>query len=323
MFTVGLFTYQRPHYLLRQLSFFKQLGYKFRLIILDGSEEDPYREQNKAIAATFNAQYYNIVDFRERHLKFFENLDSEFASWAADDDLIVPTFFADGETFLKSNPEYKAIAGKVYTMHYSRHAPENGYYFREYLDNKYDIVRGDLVERMIRRDQSYGLGCPPTFYGVKTYDVMKMFNKHISRISLFTSMERLDEICTLLQGGIKVIDTLMGFRDYSSETTRQVYRDDPVYYISAEDTIQLQQIIREELQHEISSTDLLDYFESYAWPLPLRPPQGIAPDGRFGMKEKVESKFNLLFAHKIHGFDSNVTKALRASMSSYRKPFFS
>jgi len=319
MFTVGLFTYQRPLYLKRQLSFFKDLNYDFRLIILDGSEAEPFRSQNKTIAESYHLEYYNIVDFRERHLKFFEKLDHEFASWCSDDDLVMPTFFKDGEAFLRNNKQYAAMAGKVYTLQYRQHSPKRGYYLRQHLENKYDILYGDLVERVVRRDQSYGLGCPPTFYGVKTYEVMKMFNKHISRISLFTSMERLDMFCTLMQGGIKVVDTLMGFRDYSSETTRQVYRDDPEYYISKEDTQQIQNVIREEMTDQMPNKELLDYFAGYAWKLPLRPPQGEPMIVKYGWSELFESLRNLYFAHYFHEFDSSITKALRKNIVKYSK----
>ncbi len=315
---VGLFTYQRPIYLERQLNFFKDLGFDFRLIILDGSEKQEFRDQNKVLAAKYQTEYLNEVDIMGRHQLFFKKLDTEFSAWAADDDLIVPSFFTDGANFLKENKGYSAIAGKVYTLHYDRWKPNKGYYLRSYLENKYDILYGDLIEKMVRRDQSYALGCPPTFYGVKTYEVVEMFNKYITNIKLTTSMERLDEICSLLLGGIKVIDTLMGFRDYSSDTLRFENRDDPEQYISKEDTLLLQHVICTELKDKIDSKDLLEYYASYAWPLPLRLPQGGGDfSGLTGWKRDIESVANLFIAHRYHKFDKAVTKALRTSMLKY------
>lgn len=317
LITVGLFTYQRPIYLERQLSFFKDLNFDYRLILLDGSDGKSFREQNKIIAKKYNAEYLNEIDLMGRHSLFYKNLDTEFSAWCADDDLIVPSFYRDGSIFLKENKDYAAVAGKVYTLEYDRSKTYKGYLLRNYLDNKYDILYGDLVEKMIRRDQSYGLGCPPTFYGVKRYEVVETFNKYISNIKLTTSMERLDEICTLSKGGIKVIDTFMGFRDYSSETLRFDFRDDPEQYISNEDTIQLQNAIRIELKEKIENKDLLEYCVGYAWPLPLRPPQGQIPDFKYTLKKRIESFVNLFMAHRFHTFDKTITKAMKRNMLEY------
>src|SRR5580658_3695655 len=135
---VGLFTYQRPIYLERQLNFFKDLGFSMRLIILDGSETEEFRKNNKFLAEKYNAEYLNEVDIMGRHQLFFKKLDTEFSAWAADDDLIVPSFFTDGANFLKEHKEYSAIAGKVYTLGYDRWRTYKGYYLRSYLENKYD-----------------------------------------------------------------------------------------------------------------------------------------------------------------------------------------
>ena len=113
------------------------------------------------------------------------------------------------------------------------------------------------------------------------------------------------------------MDTLMGFRDYSSDTTRDPERDDPVTYISHEDTLILQDVIRNELKDEIKSKEMLDYFASYAWPLPVRPGQYVTPNDWMSWKLRVESFANLFLAHRFHEFDKKITKAMRENIRRY------
>lgn len=316
-------TYQRPHYLKRQLQFFKDLGSDFRLIILDGSKEISFLSQNELIAKEYKAEYYNKVNPAERMVLFSEKLDTEFAAWSADDDLIVPSFYNAGVLFLQENKQYSVVAGKTYTLHYNRTQPWKGYFLRNYLGNTYDFFYGDFAEKMIRRDQSYALGCPPTFYGVRKYDNVQLFCKYVNKLKINSSMERLENICNILHGGMKVINVLMGFRDYSSEPIRQTERADPEIYISKEDIVVLEDVIRNELKNEIKNKEMLEYYVSYAWLLPLRPAQGNEMTDtdntlnwrlRYSWKLRIESLANLLIAHRFHAFDKTVTKALRRNM---------
>lgn len=315
--TVGLYTYQRPNYLKRQLQFFKDLGYKFRLIILDGSHDEFSRALNEQIAGCYKSEYYHIVDIRERHVFFSEKLDTEFAAFCADDDLIVPSFYTKSAKFLNENRQYSVVTGQLYTFHDWHQFRGKGYFLRNYLGNYYDIILGDFAEKITRKDQAYAMGCPPTFYGVRSSENVKLFCKHIHKVNLHSSIERLENICNLLTGGIKVIDTLMGFRDYSSEPIREAHRDDPNVYISKEDADSLARIISIELSGKYN-TEMLNYYESYAWPLPLRPDQTGGKGAGYSKKARIESFINLYFAHFFHDFDDNVTKALRCAVSNFK-----
>ncbi len=315
--TVGLFTYQRPKYLQRQLQFFKDLGYDFRLIILDGSHDGDLQRANENIAKSFQVEYHHIIDLRERYIFFSENLDSEFAAWCADDDLIVPSYYNSAAAYMSQNPQYSVVTGQLYTLHYSLSPKWWGYFLRNHLGNHYDIFQGDFVEKIVRKDQAYALGCPPTYYGVRRFENIKLLCKYVSDLKLYSSIERLENVCNLLQGGIKTINVLMGFRDYSSEPTREAQRDDPSIYISEEDTSVLQNIIKQELK-KVVNPELLDYYASYAWPLPLRPAQNTQIHIEFGIKERLESMLNLFFGHH-HNFEKAVSQAMRKNALRYIK----
>ena len=115
--TVGLFTYQRPNYLNRQLQFFEDLGYNFRFLILDGSHDQDKQSANETIAKSYKIEYYHIVDLKERHIFFSEKLETEFVAWCADDDLIVPSYYNKAAKFLSENSNYSIATGKLYTFH--------------------------------------------------------------------------------------------------------------------------------------------------------------------------------------------------------------
>jgi len=248
---------------------------------------------------------------------FFSNkLDTEFAAWCADDDLIVPSYYSNAAKFLSENKEYSVATGKLYTFHDWHKFGGNGYFLRNFLGGSYDIYLGDIAEKIIRKDQAYAMGCPPTFYGIRRSDNVVLFCKHISKLKLYSSIERLENITNLLLGGIKVIDTLMGFRDYSSEPIREPKRDDPKLYISHDDTNILAEIISLELTGKCSD-EILKYYKSYAWPLPLRPDQNGGKAAVYNKISRVESLLNLYFAHHYHDFESDVTKALKNAVSNF------
>jgi glycosyltransferase domain-containing protein len=314
--TIGLFTYQRPNYLKRQLQFFEDLGYNFRLLILDGSHDKDLQLTNEQLASSYKSEYYHIIDLKERHVFFSGKLDTEFAAWCADDDLIIPSYYNKAAKFLNENSQYSIATGKLYTFHDWHQFGGKGYFLRNFLGNHYDIHMGDFAEKIIRKDQAYAMGCPPTFYGVRRSENVKLFCKYINDLKLYSSIERLENICNLLLGGIKVIDTLMGFRDYSSEPIREAHRDDPDVYISQKDTDVLSDIISAELSGKCSK-EMLKYYESYAWPLPLRPAQNRVGDP-YTKISKIESLINLNFAHYFHDFDKDVTKALRNAVTNFK-----
>lgn len=309
--TVGLFTYQRPKYLRRQLVLFKELGWSFRLLVLDGSESNEIARLNKSICKDFSVEHIRETSLQARHVILNEKLDADFVAYATDDDLIFPDFYSKGAVFLRENREYSVVAGRLPTLNYVRKYLWLGYYFRNHLSNMYDFHHGDFLERLLRRDQSYYLGCPPTFYGVRRSQVHQTLCKYVGDLKQYSSIERLESISNCIHGGMKVLDTVMGFRDYSSETTRNPQRDDPKQYICNEDIQILQDVIRQELKDSTRSDELLEYYASYAWLLPLRKIQCAGPMPESKPKLVIECLFNKYFSHVTNSFDLNVAQALR------------
>lgn len=267
--TVGLFTFHRTRYLERQLKFFYKLGYDFRLVVLDGSEEEDVIESNKTLCKKYKVEYYHEFKMQERHVILNSIIDTNYVAYAADDDLMVPNFYTTATNYLRDNKQYSVITAKLKTLHYLNNYARLGFYLGGHLGGRYDIYMGDFVEKIIRRDQAYGMGVPPTFYGVRKSEVHELFSKYVTKLDLLSSCERLEALSNFVFGGIKTIDAFMGFRDYSSDPTRQAYRDDPKQYISDPDIKILKEFVVENHSEDVSN-ELLNYYQGYAWPLPVR-----------------------------------------------------
>jgi hypothetical protein len=101
-------------------------------------------------------------------------------------------------------------------------------------------------------------GCPPLFYAVKRTGQTREAFALLRDGMKYSSMELLINAMTLLQGKAGVLPALFGLRDYSSETTRDAIRDDPVAYFSHDDLQYIRSLLipllmdRESLSPEIS-----------------------------------------------------------------------
>jgi len=311
--TVGMYTYHRNKLLERHLEFLSLHPYKFKLILLDGSSDVDCISNNKKLAEKYGAIHFVESSTLKRMHFFFENVTTSFAAWSADDDLFSPDFYSKAIDFLKSDDRYSVVTGKLMTLHYARIKGINSFYLGNFLSNSYDIVEGDFVERIIRRDQVYANGCPPTFYGVRRYDNLAMFMKYIDKLTRGSAMERLEGISNLLFKGMKCLDTtLMGFRDYSSEAHTAADRDDPQTYISDQDAAVLKDIIKSELRPTIESEELLEYYGGYAWKLPLRPAQTVNnKEETSRLKRRIDFVLNRFAYQSNYGLQKDVFKKLK------------
>jgi hypothetical protein len=183
------------------------------------------------------------------------------------------------------------------------------------LSNTYDIIEGDFIERIVRKDQVYANGCTPTFYGVRRYNNLALFMKYVDRLSKGSSMERLENISNLLNNGMKCLDNVfMGLRDYTSEPHREANRDDPDTYIPKEDIEVLKDVIKDELKGSMSDDSLLEYFSGYAWKLPLRPGQEKEQKSIYLIKFLFIFFMNRFIYKKNYGLPEAVFKKIRSAI---------
>jgi hypothetical protein len=311
--TVGMLTYNRSNLLERHLKFMSLYPYKFKIIVLDGSTKPESIAQNKALVAKYGAVHLVEKSTIKRMEFFFENVTTQFAAWATDDDLFSPAFYKEGVDFLSLNRRYSVVTGRMMTLYYEKIRGLDSFYLGDALSNPYNIVEGDFLERIIRKDQVYANGCTPTFYGVRTYDNLKLFMKYVGRLDKGSSMERLENITNLLFNGMKCLDeVIMGFRDYTSEPHRDVERDDPETYIPEHDVNVLKEVIETEVGPSIQSNDVLNYILGYAWKLPLRPAQNIKIEPLRNAARKKQLILNRFFYRSNYGLDKKIFGNLKA-----------
>lgn len=291
-FTVAIFTKDRSTYLLRQLSIFRDIFCDFKIIILDGSRVESNRLLNEKIADQFKSNYLYEPSFFGRMKLLSSVLDTEYVAYCSDDDIINPLYYLDAVNYLESNKEYTLASGKIRAF---SHIPRYKYLVGleiNHLTNTYDIVLGDFVEKICRRDQAYQMGCSPTFYSVRRSTLHHLLASYIGGIETLAGMERLATVLSVLEGGIIAIDTFMGYRDYSSTTTRDENREHPENYLSPADIKTIEHVIENILIKNGRTKEFAAYAKSYAWPLPFRANTGKYIESRGGVKRFCNMIFN-------------------------------
>lgn len=288
--TVAIFTKDRSGYLHRQLKIFSEFSLDFKLMIFDGSTDTAHADKNRKLAKIFQASYIKEICLFKRFALLSDMLETPYVAYCSDDDVINSTYYHDAVDFLEKNSEYSLAAGLTACIAYNKKF--RMYLEIEHLSNPYDISLGDFVEKICKRDQAYMTGCPPTFYAVRRSQTHHLLAQYVLLMKTYSGVERLEAILNLTEGGIKVIDSFMGYRDYSSEPHREAQRDDSVQYIPCEDVVILESVIEDRLLLRGEEWSYIAYAKKYAWPLPLRPNTGSYLERRGRIKRIINMIYN-------------------------------
>jgi hypothetical protein len=84
----------------------------------------------------------------------------------------------------------------------------------------------------------------------------------------------------------------MGFRDYSSTTTRDANREHPNNYLSPVDIKTIEYVIESILIDKGCTKEFASYAKSYAWPMPFRKNTGKYIESRGSLKRFCNMLFN-------------------------------
>ena len=223
--SVYIFTYNRSTLLKRQLNVFSILKIESKVYILDGSTNLIEKTKNQEIAKKYNVNYYYEVSYQKRFKLIDELNTTDFISYCSDDDIVDPRFYSIGSDFLKKNNSYSAVTGRYLCLQYNPKYKFLGYRLINHLPNDFDINTEDFITNIVHLEAAYRLGCPPTHYGVRSFESHKILSNNVARIKYFTSVEQLEKISILLSGGVKVLPYFFGLRDYYNTPTTHKYRD--------------------------------------------------------------------------------------------------
>ena len=100
-----------------------------------------------------------------------------------------------------------------------------GYRLINHLPNDFDINTENFITNIVLLESAYRLGCPPTHYGVRSFESHKILSRYVCKLKYFVSVEQLEKISILLVGGVKVLPNFFGLRDYYNTPTIHEYRD--------------------------------------------------------------------------------------------------
>lgn len=240
LITVIIPTYNRTRELARQLFFLSGFRQRYRVLVLDGGSE-----QNQKINADVCAGYQNVEHHRydaSLHLGMricdgLKMVATPYVLMCGDDDFFFPDGVDECVDFLEHHPEHAAAIGKVWSLRYYPNKP---------------VVSGGLVlgndlqagtqfdhKRFIMRSLFYfiytSIGAIPLYYAVRrTEQTLKAFSLMTPSIK-YSSMELLTNGMLLVDGGVGVLETPFGLRDYGAATTRDPEREGTDLYIPLED----------------------------------------------------------------------------------------
>lgn len=322
---IALITYNRPRYLHRQLEFFSQLGNPYPIRILDGSDASR-KEDNRRIAARYDFAVYRAFPQEmspvERIHRGIEDVDAPYLALCADDDLIHPNGYRQCLAFLETHPEYNVAVGRILALLYARRSLWIGYLLEDHLNNSYDVRQAEFGERIVRLKQAYEMGCPPIFYAVRRTRILQAAYSHWNRFELYSSVELIDKIYTVLDGGAIVLDhVFFGFRDYGSEPIREGRRNDPRHYFNENDARTVREILAGELSARGIAKELVPHVVDQALRLPLEElsqagkPLRPVKSRLLRLARLMATKYFTTWGWSGHGVDSDTARALRRVQS--------
>lgn len=325
-------TYNRPKELNRLMQFLESVGNDFPILILDGSS-DENKLDNKRIVKRFpSASYHSFPPDLHLGLRLREGLslvNTACVVICPDDDFVFPDCLSHCTRFLQEHSDYSAVTGRVSALAYTSRVPvlSRGFRIIDALPNAYDLGHESFLRRMLHLIGLTFAGCPPLFYAVKRTGQTREAFALLRDGMKYSSMELLINAATLLQGKAGVLPTLFGLRDYSSETTRDAIRDDPVAYFSHDDLQYIRSLLipllvdRESLSPETAGYAVHILLDQY---YPVKSPAELfRPHETPGSLEKCFWAIHMLESILLPGFlatrlgiDREVVVKLRRSLNS-------
>jgi len=258
---------------------------EYPVLVLDGSSSAAKalnRPVVRECASATHLEYPAELHLGLRIASGLAHVNTEYVVICPDDDFVVPESVSRCADFLSGHPGYSAAMGRIVALAYSSRIPilKRGFRLIDVLSLDYNLGHRSFVRRILHLVALTFSGCPPLFYSVRrTKQAIEAFSL-VKGDMKYSSMELLVNSMTLLQGKAGVLPVFFGLRDYSSETTRDPIRDDPMHYFTRQDLEYIRSLIvpmmqqRESLPSEVArhaASLLLDQYYAEDNPGELQP----------------------------------------------------
>ncbi len=217
-FTVVIPTYERPRYINRSISFWK--NYPFKVIILDGSKE-PIKELIKYA----NINYHHLpTSFFDRLKYSIDLVDTKYVSLLSDDEFYLPSAIKSCISELENDQSLIACGGQCVGFKY-----KNGQVVGRrlyHILNEYALLSDSPNERMISHMGSY---VPRMIFSVMKSEIWKKLISIISSevFDVYALFELQFEIGGAFYGKSKTIQELFWLRSQENIPIRGEKGFDP------------------------------------------------------------------------------------------------
>lgn len=253
MITLLIPTINRSDFLIRQLHYYRDVGFQGHICIGDSSEVWHVNRIKKAIEelrGSINIKYreYPGVKDPECIKRLLELVETPYAAFVADDDFLIPSAMEQCIRFLETHAEYSAAHGAGITINLK----SSGAFGHVNRVRKYPqpVVEGESAELRITEHLSNYL---VTLFSVHRKETWQKMYKNISFIADRTFTGEMLPCCSsVIQGKVKELDCFYLVRQDHSQ---RYILPGPNNWISSQDWPAWYQTFRETLAGEISEND--------------------------------------------------------------------
>jgi glycosyltransferase domain-containing protein len=200
-------TYNRPQLVQRLVRYYASHAPSHTLLVLDSSAPDVMEANARIIGSLGDRVRY--VPFSQtlrpflKWVRGIELVDTPFASFCADDDLIFPDAMDRSLDFLEANPDYSTAHGLYLGF---RQSGEDVHLAPEYAGPGDELSSAEArIFRLLQRYESL-------FYGVfRTADLLDVFNA-MKAIESSVFQELFQSVATVICGKVKRLPIFYGAR---------------------------------------------------------------------------------------------------------------
>lgn len=263
--TMVIPTFNRCHFLLRLLSFYRSYNFPARILVLDSSSNQNKEINRRTISsfADLNISHFDHYcsldsDPCTKTIDAINYIDTRYTVICADDDLVAPNGIKQSVNFLEKNPDF-TIAHGYYISFYVRtdERKMQRFYWTPIYPFK-SITFPDAKTRLNFHLSNYY----PTFYAIHRTNFLNMiFEETLKYTDDIRFSELLPSMITSIYGKMKRLDVFYAARENIPDSSSRTYgrfRD----FITAETWDEKYTKFRECLAIHLSKKSQLDIPEA-------------------------------------------------------------
>ena len=291
-------TFNRSAKLHRTLEYYNSVreSINCEIIILDGSTDEHAIWNKKNVELSEAISYFKFdseLPFLNRVLKFLESCpEDELIVLGNDEDVFLPSYIKDSETFMLDNLDYSSYIGRYITLCRPILSLNRISHFRDYITiNDIDMV--EPYRRLTTLLTMVLVGCSPVFFSVRRNNQLIQSIKCQLQMDLESTQELVDQASLALTGKIKFVDKVMILRDETNLGYRYYEtRHDPNCYITAEDLPRFKKVLLSQYASEGLSYSLDTIMD---WWLPIKNGLSTLPGIAFTRHKNTYSSYRSLY----------------------------